>query len=707
MAAYEVLLLNTALPQIQAAQAGDTYVVPRDIAFSTNATFTSGTANGVMYLNGDKIATTGSLLTFNGTTFAAPSLSLTNALLITSGGTGISSYTAGDLTYYASGTALSKLAIGTAGQVLTSSGTAPQWSNLSSLGVTSLSFGSTGLTPSTATQGAITVAGTLATANGGTGLTALGTGVQTALSQSVTGSGGLVLATSPVLTTPNLGTPSAATLTNATGLPISTGVSGLGTGVATALAINVGSAGAPVVNGGALGTPSSGVVTNLTGTASININGTVGATTANTGAFTTLTTSSTVTHNGGTANGVAYLNGSKVLTSGSALTFDGTNLGLSGLGARYINLGTTSTNGQTAALQVSAPNSDASASVYRIGSGLTADNEWTVYDVTSTQTVDKYIRGSSGFRAFYQNGSEGMRLTSTGLGIGTTSPSSAYRLSLTGDGSTIVGGLALTSSGNTAYIGQVTGTSADCEYWNAANGYLRLGTNNTERARITSGGYFKASNDGTYIGSTGGYHELRSNLDNNNAAIVSSNAANGTQYGLSIRTTNDQNDATRNFLECLGGATLRAAIYSNGGLSNYSANNVNLASDERLKKDISPLATTWGKLKQIEVVNFRYKDCNEGDPLLYGVIAQQVQSIVPELVVVTRKAQEAVEAKTAVLDEKGEIVEPAVEAKEATPEYYGIREQPMYWLAIKALQEAMARIEQLEAKVTALESKGA
>jgi hypothetical protein len=56
-----------------------------------------------------------------------------------------------------------------------------------------------------------------------------------------------------------------------------------------------------VVQGGALGTPSSGIVTNLTGTASININGTVGATTASSGAFTTLSATGVTTVQAGTA----------------------------------------------------------------------------------------------------------------------------------------------------------------------------------------------------------------------------------------------------------------------------------------------------------------------------------------------------------------------------------------------------------------------
>jgi len=80
-----------------------------------------------------------------------------------------------------------------------------------------------------------------------------------------TGTGALVFANSPTLITPALGTPSSGTLTNCAGLPVSTGISGLGAGIATALAINVGSAGAPVLSGGIGGTPSSINLANATG----------------------------------------------------------------------------------------------------------------------------------------------------------------------------------------------------------------------------------------------------------------------------------------------------------------------------------------------------------------------------------------------------------------------------------------------------------
>jgi hypothetical protein len=169
----------------------------------------SGGTTGLTY-SGGPITTSGTI-------------TMAGTLITTNGGTGLSSYTAGDITFYTAGTALSKLAIGASTFILTSTGTAPQWSDPTSISVNTatniaggganqivfntasgttsfitaptvastflewsgsafqwattvtsidVSGGTTGLTTSggpVTTSGTITLAGTLAVANGGTG----------------------------------------------------------------------------------------------------------------------------------------------------------------------------------------------------------------------------------------------------------------------------------------------------------------------------------------------------------------------------------------------------------------------------------------------------------------------------------------------------------------------------------------------------------
>jgi hypothetical protein len=210
--------------------------------------------------------------------------------------------------------------------------------------------------------------------------------------------------------------------------------------------------------------------------------------------------------------------------------------------------------------------------------------------------------------------------------------------------------------------------------------YSNAGSGPTERARITSGGYFKASNSGTYVNSTSAYHELYSIASGDWIAYFTQATATNPN-GVVIQYTAAAPNGTGNtFLYCQDNAAVRATIRSNGGLANYQSNNVDL-SDIRTKTDINPLGSYWNKIAGLEIVTYKYRDQTHDDPNI-GVIAQQVEQVAPEFVDP---------------DGFGETPEDGVPLKT-------IYNKDLTFAAIKALQEAMARIEQLEAKVAALEA---
>lgn len=413
------------------------------------ATPTTGTVTSVDVSGGTTgFTTSGGPITSSGT------ITLGGTLATANGGTNSTATPTAGAVPYGTGTAYDFTAVGTAGQVLTSAGAGtPTWATPTTGTVTSVG--------QTFTGGLISVAGSPVTSSGTLALTVAGT------------SGGV-----PYFSSASTWASSAALAANALviggGAGVAPATTTTGTGVVTALGTNVGAAGAFVVNGGALGTPSSGTVTNLTGTASININGTVGATTPTTGVFTRVTSR---TNSGGAVSDVMLLqnNTPTTINTGVAVYFDPNG---SGTGRAASVQSVQSTSGNYADFRFFTANATTPAERMRIS----AAGNVGVSQTSPTSNLD--VNGSIAFRApslvnaaTYATATTDVSLRFTTTACTVTLPSAA------------------SFSGRILYLNNVTAIAVT----SSANNVIPLGSNTAGTAILaaTAGKFAMIQSDGT------------------------------------------------------------------------------------------------------------------------------------------------------------------------------------------------------------------
>jgi hypothetical protein len=211
----------------------------------------------------------------------------------------------------------------------------------------------------------------------------------------------------------------------------------------------------------------------------------------------------------------------------------------------------------------------------------------------------------------------------------------------------------------------------------------------TERMRITSGGFLKVSNSGSYIDGTGTYNEIASNQQSSAALILrASNASLDATVGVlriscTRNTTNDSYYPIVYFNE--GGGATRFLVADDGDCRNAN-NSYGGISDIKLKENIVDAASQWNDLKTLKIRKYNFKQ-ETGQPThtQIGLIAQEAELVSPGLV--------------------SESPDRDAEGNDLGTVTKSVNYSVLYMKAVKALQEAMERIEQLETEMAEVKAQ--
>ncbi len=236
---------------------------------------------------------------------------------------------------------------------------------------------------------------------------------------------------------------------------------------------------------------------------------------------------------------------------------------------------------------------------------------------------------------------------------------------------------------------------------------LTFTTGAAERARIDSSGNLQVglTNIASYVGSSpvGSIANLATTAGTNCAAFIHSHSSN--PYGPFFYFNGGSPNNTSNyFLTCNDTTNQKAVIYSSGTFGSRTSTYGGI-SDIKVKQDIVDASSQWGDIKALRFRKYRFKDDPTG-PLQLGLISQEAELVSPGLVFET---PDTINVEVPVLDENGDAVfnedgtpQTTTERQETGEVTKSVKYSILYMKAVVALQEAMNRIEQLEADVAAL-----